>query len=62
MPTLLTCGAHDFTTPAATAEFAQRIAGAELMVFDNSAHMPHLEEPEKYVSALRAFVGHAPRA
>ena len=34
----------------------QVVADAELMVFDASSHMPHLEEPEAYVRTLRGFL------
>ncbi len=54
--TLLTCGAHDFATPAATADAQRRIPHAQLVVFPHSSHMPHLEEPEAYLATLRKFL------
>lgn len=55
-PTLLTCGAFDEATPAATRWYQSLIPGAEGVVFPASAHMPHLEEPEPYLAMLRAFL------
>jgi proline iminopeptidase len=62
VPTLITCGRHDEATPA-TAEAMQReISGSELAIFDNSAHMAHLEEPDEFVRVLRDFLRRAEAA
>ena len=34
----------------------QGIAGAEYAVFDDSAHIPFVEEPERYRAVLRDFL------
>lgn len=33
------------------------ITGSEWVIFENSAHFPHLEKPEKYLSVLNDFIG-----
>jgi pimeloyl-ACP methyl ester carboxylesterase len=32
---------------------------AELVIFEQSSHMPHLEEPERYLQVLRDFLHRA---
>jgi len=32
------------------------IRGSEWVLFENSSHTPHLEEPEKYLEALEKFL------
>ena len=59
LPTLFTCGSHDEATPATTAAYASLMPGAEVTVFEQSAHVPHLEEPDAYVEVLRAFLRRA---
>ena len=56
-PVLVLSGRHDRMTTAAAAEFmARNIAGAELVVFERSAHMAFIEEPAAYVAAVRDFL------
>lgn len=56
-PVLVLSGRHDRTCPAeAGADMAARIPGAELVVFESSAHMTFVEEPEAYISAVGAFL------
>ena len=56
-PIVMAQGRHDQVAPAATAE---RYAGLleapskQLVWFEHSAHMPHLEEPEKFRELLAA--------
>jgi proline iminopeptidase len=59
VPALFTCGRYDEATPATTAAYASLVPGAEVAVFEQSAHLPHLEEPERYVDVLRAFLQRA---
>jgi proline iminopeptidase len=56
MPMLLTVGAHDATTPAAAEAYRQSARHARLHVFQNSAHMSMLEEPEEYLGIVRHFL------
>lgn len=55
-PTLFTCGAYDEATPQTTAWYQSLLPGSQLAVFEHSAHMPHLEQPEEYLRVVRAFL------
>lgn len=56
-PVLVLSGAHDRTTPAASArELVDVIPGAEEVVFSESAHMIPYEEPAAFHAALRDFL------
>ena len=56
-PTLLCWGAHDKLAPLAPCgeTWAREIAGARLRVFDESGHVPHLEEPDAVAEAIGEF-------
>jgi proline iminopeptidase len=56
VPTLYTCGRYDEATPEATAWYRSLTPTAKMLVFERSAHMPHLEETEAYLAALRNFL------
>lgn len=56
VPTLFTCGRYDECTPAATAWYHELMPGSEMVVFEHSAHLPHLEEQELYMQTLRDFL------
>lgn len=56
MPTLFLCGRYDEMRPEDTAWYASLVPGAELVVFEQSSHVPHLEEPERYLQVLRDFL------
>ena len=56
VPTLFPCGRHDETRPEETTSYQRLVPGAELVVFEHSSHMPHLEEPERYQQVLRDFL------
>lgn len=55
VPTLLTFGRYDEFTPACAETLSHGIRHAELHVFEESAHMAHLGEPEEYACVLRGF-------
>jgi len=55
-PTLLTCGRHDMCTPEATAWYQMMTPNAEISVFANSSHMAHLEEADRFLQVVRAFL------
>jgi pimeloyl-ACP methyl ester carboxylesterase len=61
VPTLVTCGRHDEITPSCSQTIAEGIAGAQLVVFEESAHCAHLEEPERYAAAVEAFLASVER-
>ena len=53
VPTAVLHGKHDALLPLAHGEdLAKKIPGAELTVFEQSGHAPHLEEPEAFNAAL----------
>jgi len=56
-PTLLCWGAHDKLAPLARCgeTWAREIPGARLRVFDDSGHVPHLEEPDAVAEAIGEF-------
>ncbi|MEV7522317.1 proline iminopeptidase-family hydrolase [Streptomyces sp. NPDC091371] len=59
LPVLVTSGRHDEMTPAAVRPLADGIAGAEWVVFEESAHFTTAEEPEHYRQVLAAFLARA---
>jgi L-proline amide hydrolase len=52
VPTLLVSGRHDEATPALQETLRDGIAGAEWVVFEDSSHMPHVEERERYMQVV----------
>lgn len=56
-PALIVWGKADrIIAPAYAQEFAGRIAGARIEMIDKAGHLPHLEQPDAVVKALRAFL------
>jgi L-proline amide hydrolase len=55
-PTLLVSGRHDEATPHIVEQIHTRIPGAQWQLFENSSHMPHVEEPEGFLGAVEAFL------
>jgi proline iminopeptidase len=55
-PVLLTCGRYDEMTPRTAAWYQSLFPRAELVVFEESAHMAQFEEPELYLRTVRAFL------
>jgi proline-specific peptidase len=62
LPTLLTCGRHDEATPATVAWYRDLVPGAELAVFEASAHLAHLEERERFNAVVGDFLSRAEAA
>jgi proline iminopeptidase len=58
-PVLYFCGRHDEITPESTACYQQATPGSEFEVFEESAHVKHLEEPQRYESLVRQFLSGA---
>jgi L-proline amide hydrolase len=52
VPTLLVSGRYDEATPALQQVLLDGIAGSEWMLFDESSHMPHVEERERYMQVV----------
>jgi proline-specific peptidase len=56
-PLLVLAGRHDRTCPVAAAEaIAQGAPDAELVLFENSAHMTFIEEQDAYIAAVSDFL------
>jgi len=56
VPTLFTCGRYDEATPETTAWYRSLLPNSEMVIFEQSAHMPHLEETERYLQVIRDFL------
>ena len=52
VPTLLVSGRHDEATPALQHVLLDGIAGSEWVCFEDSSHMPHVEERERYMQVV----------
>jgi len=55
-PTLLINGRHDEATPACVQPFADSIPDVRWEVFESSSHLPHVEEEERYLQVVGAFL------
>ena len=55
-PILLTCGRFDEATPEALGCYAQAAGKAESAIFEESAHLPHITESERYIACIRSFL------
>jgi L-proline amide hydrolase len=53
---LLVSGAHDEVRPDVVAAMHERLRDSEWVLFEDSSHMPHLEEPERFLSVVSAFL------
>ncbi len=63
LPTLVCVGRHDRNAPLAAAEYvAHAIPGAQLVVFEKSAHAPFFEEPDRFNQVLIDFINEYPPA
>ena len=56
VPTLLCSGRFDEATPACVQPYADRIKDVRWHVFEDSSHMPFVEEPDAYRSVVAAFL------
>lgn len=56
IPTLVTVGRYDEITPSCAQTIVDGIEGARLEIFEESAHMAHEEEPERYAAVVSAFL------
>jgi L-proline amide hydrolase len=55
-PTLLISGRYDEATPHIVEQIHSRIPGAEWELFEESSHMPHVEEPEAFLARVEQFL------
>ncbi|MEU3375326.1 proline iminopeptidase-family hydrolase [Streptomyces sp. NPDC006660] len=56
VPTLLISGRYDEATPATVQPYFDRIPNVRWEIFEDSSHMPHIEEPERFTSVLVGFL------
>lgn len=56
VPTLLTSGRHDEATPVTMQPFADLIPDVRWEIFEESSHVPHIEEPERFRTVLSEFL------
>ncbi len=59
VPTLITCGRYDEVVPSCSETMQRGIPGAELVIFEESSHLAHFEEPDRYLGVLRDFLRRA---
>jgi proline-specific peptidase len=56
VPTLVTSGVYDEATPLIASTVRDGIPGARWELFEDSSHMPHVEEEARYMDVLDAFL------
>ena len=56
VPTFLVSGRYDEATPHIVEQIHERIPGAQWQLFEESSHMPHVEEPEAFLDAVEGFL------
>jgi proline iminopeptidase len=61
VPTLIVCGRYDEVVPSCSETMHQGIAGSELAIFEQSSHLAHFEEPDRFFPVLRQFLERANR-
>ena len=61
VPTLLLSGRYDECTPAEQEVLREGIPGSEWVLFEQSAHLPHAEETERFLEVLEDFLSRVER-
>jgi len=56
VPTLVLSGRYDEATPLIAETVHRGILGSEWVLFENSSHMPHVEEPGRFLQVLTSFL------
>lgn len=56
LPTLVVSGKYDEATPLIAETVQQGIPNAEWVMFEESSHMPHVEETERFMQVLAEFL------
>lgn len=55
-PTLLISGRYDEATPEVVRPYVERVPGCRWIVFEQSSHMPHVEEQDACLKAVSEFL------
>jgi L-proline amide hydrolase len=56
VPVLLVSGRYDEVRPDVVASMDERLRDSEWVLFEESSHMPHLEEPERFLDVVSSFL------
>jgi L-proline amide hydrolase len=56
VPVLLISGAHDEVRPDVVARAHERLRNSQWELFEDSSHMPHLEEHDRFLEVVEAFL------
>ncbi len=56
VPVLLVSGEHDEVRPHVVASMHERLRHGERVLFEDSSHMPHIEEPERFLAVVEEFL------
>ncbi len=56
VPTLVISGVYDEATPLTVKPYLDRIPDVSWELFEQSSHMPHVEEPERYLDVVETFL------
>jgi len=56
LPALLLSGRHDEATPTIMGKLREGINGAEWVLFEDSSHMSHVEEEERWMSVVNDWL------
>lgn len=56
VPTIVLSGRHDEATPAIAATVREGIPGAEGVIFEESSHLCHVEEPARFLAVVTEFL------
>lgn len=56
VPALVSCGRYDEATPRQAETIANGLPNAELVIYEESAHLAPLEETERYLTVVRDFL------
>jgi proline-specific peptidase len=56
LPTLVLAGRFDECVPEHMWDMHQRIAGSQFELFESSAHLPFIEEPDRFDEVMREFL------
>ena len=60
VPTLVIAGRYDpVCGPRWAAELHEGIPGARIVTFEESGHLPHLEQPAEFAAVIADFLAHA---